>query len=249
LFAATIAIAAAAALGPRGALAQSTNQLGAWDGLMLSPVGAVAPVARGPAGLAPGANELTLRYGRWSYDSDDAIHDSFGLTWTRGVRFAHAELSVTGAYELVECPTCTAWASGEISAQTTLLSHGLSDAARRSVQTGLALKLSVGGAKYLGAEASTAGSAAITVPLALALPIGKSSQFNASLVPGFGFGHVTGTDFGAGGFLPMTGAAVSWSMSRLSVNVGAQRVFISGGPTQVGAALSYKLGSATRTTP
>ncbi len=248
-FLALFALTIAATLAPLSAVAQSTNQLGAWDGLMLSPIGAVAPVARGPGSLAPGANEISLRYGRWSYDSDDAIHDTFGITWTRGIRFAHAEISITGAYALVECPTCSAWASGEVSAQSTLLGRTIANADYTSVQTGLAVKLSLGGAKYLGAEASTAGSATVTVPLDITFPLWRSSHLSAMLVPGLGFGHVTGTDFGAGGFLPMTGAAFSWTVARVSLNVGAQRVFLSGAPTQVGAAISFRLGSAKQAAP
>jgi hypothetical protein len=56
---------------------------------------------------------------------------------------------------------------------------------------------------------------------------------------------VTGSDFAAGGFLPMIGAAVSWTVaSRVGVNVGVQRIVIAGGPTQIGAALSWKLRAA-----
>jgi hypothetical protein len=43
----------------------------------------------------------------------------------------------------------------------------------------------------------------------------------------------------------MIGAAVSWTVaSRFGVNVGVQRIVIDGGPTQIGAALSWKLRAA-----
>jgi hypothetical protein len=244
---ASMTVIAVVCIGSRTSLAQSTNQLGAWDGLMLSPAGALAPVAHAPGDLPAGATELSLRYGRWTYDSDDAVHDNVGLTWLRGLGFAHAQLSITGMYEAVECPTCSGWASGDVTVESTLWTHHAASEGLRHPETEIGLRFSVGGARYLGAEASTAGSAALTVPLNISVPLWGTSLMCASLFPGYGFGHVTGADIGAGGFLPILGAAVSLTVtSRLAVNVGAQRVFIAGGPTQLGAALAFKLGRLTR---
>lgn len=232
-------------VGPRETAAQSVNQIGAWDGLVLSPVGALTPVARDPGDLAPGGNELSLRYSRWSYDPDDAVHDDLGVTWSHGLGIARAQLSLTGAYELVECPTCSGWVSGGLDVQSTLWDHGFARTDRRPIRMGIGVRVSLGGAKYLGPEGSTAGSAAVTVPIDIGLPLLRASSLCASIAPGFGYGHVTGSDFAAGGFLPMIGAAVSWTVaSRVGVNVGVQRIVIAGGPTQVGAALSWKLRAA-----
>src|ERR1035437_6014666 len=56
--------------------AHSANQLGAWDGLILSPAGASPPVAAAPGGIARGAALLPLLYGRWLYAAEDAVHDN-----------------------------------------------------------------------------------------------------------------------------------------------------------------------------
>ena len=185
-------------VGPRETAAQSVNQIGAWDGLVLSPVGALPPVADDLGDMTSGVNELLLRYGRWRYDSDDAVHDNLGVTWSHGLGIARAQLSLTGAYELVECPTCSGWVSGGLDVQSTLWDHGFARTDRRPIRMGLGVRVSLGGAKYLGPEGSTAGS-----------------------------------------------AAVSWTVaSRVGVNVGVQRIVIAGGPTQVGAALSWKLRAA-----
>jgi hypothetical protein len=233
-----------ASISSRSALAQSTNELGAWDGLVLSPVGALAPIAHAPGDLPAGMNEIALRYGRWTYDSDDAVHDNIGLTWSRGLGFAHARLSLTGMYEAVECPTCSAWAAGDVTLESTIWHHGTSTAASHHALADAGVRFSLGGAKYLGAEASTAGSAALGFPLDASFPLWGSSSLCASLIPGYGFGHVTGADYGAGGLLPMLGAAVAVTLtSRLALDFGAQRVFIAGGPTQLGAAISIKLGA------
>jgi hypothetical protein len=230
-------------VGPLEAAAQSTSELAAWDGLTLSPVGELAPVARHTGDWTQGSSELALRYGRWRYDPDDAVHDNIGLTWSRGIGFARAQLSITGTYEMIECPTCSAWASGAVELQSALWDHHLGSEGRRPTRMGIGLRMSLGGAKYLGADASTAGSAAVTVPIDIELPFRRTSSLCASIVPGFGYGHIASPEAGAGGFLPMIGAAISWTVTtRIGVDVGVQRVIIDGGPTQVGAALSLKLG-------
>lgn len=238
------------AVGSRGTAAQSAGQLGAWEGLTLSPVGALAPVARDPGDIVSGVHELTLRYGRWRYDADDAVHDNIGLMWSHSIGFAKTKISVTGVYELVECPTCSAWRMGGVDLQSTVWDHGFAVAAGRTMRTAVGLRLSVGGAQYLGAEASTSASAAITMPIDIALPLMKSSVLCASIVPGFGYGRISSTDLAESGVLPMIGAALAWTITtRLGVDLGMQRVIITGGPIQIGAAVSLKLGSLHHVQP
>ncbi len=227
---------------PGRASAQSVGQTAAWDGLTLSPVGALAPLARVPGDLTTGGSDFSIRYGRWRYDPDDAVHDSFGLTWARRLRFAHARLEITGAYALVECPTCSGSVIGGLDLEWALAQHGARDTSGNSVRTSLGLRASLGGARGIGADPSTAGSTAITLPMNLALPLGRRSSVTFSIQPGFGYGHISNIDFGAGGVLPMFGAAISIHAGpRVALHVGMQRVIIDGGPTQVGAGLSWRL--------
>jgi len=229
---------------PGEAAAQSARQLGAWDGLVLSPAGSLAPVARDPADAGSGAGELLLRYGRWRYDSDDAVHDNIGLTWSHALGFARARVEVTGAYQLVECPTCSAWEMGGIDLESTVWSHAFGSARGRPVDAGAGLRLSLGASQFLGSQATTTRSVALTVPVALALPVGTASSLSASIFPGVGYGRIASADLTESGFLPMIGAAVAWSITqRMGVDVGMQQVVIAGGPIQVGAAFSLKLGS------
>jgi hypothetical protein len=231
-------------VGPRQAAAQSASQLGAWDGLMLSPVGALAPVARDPGAIASGANELSLRYGRWRYDVEDAVHDNIGLTFTHSFGFARTQVALTGVYGLVECPTCSGWELGGVDLQSILWNWGFAGAHGRPITAGVGLRVSLGGARNRGPDASTAVSAAIAVPIDIALPFKKTSSLCASIVPGFGFGSIASTDVAESGFLPMIGAAVAWNItSAFGVDLGVQRIIIVGGPTQVGAALSWRFGS------
>jgi hypothetical protein len=231
-------------VGPRQAAPQSASQLGAWDGLMLSPVGALAPVARDPGEMASRGNELSLRYGRWRYDADDAVHDNIGLTWSHSLGFAKSLLSLTGAAGLVECPTCSAWELGGVDLQSTLWDRTFAGAHGRPITAGAGLRASVGGARYRGSDASSAVSAAIAMPIDIALPLSEAASLCASIVPGFGFGRIEGTDLAESGMLPMVGAAVAWTLtSNLGLDLGVQRIVIAGGPTQLGAALSWRFGS------
>jgi hypothetical protein len=238
---------AALALGwaawPLEAVAQSANQLGAWDGLMLSPIGAFSPLAGDPRDVAKGADVLTLRYGRWLYDAEDAVHDNVGLAWSHSLGFARTRLTLTGAYGLVECPSCSTLLIGGIDLQSTLLTRTIGAHSGRPAAAGVGLRVSFGGGRELTTSASTASSAAFAVPLDVAVPFGKTSRVNVSLVPGFGFGRTASADLTESGFLPMLGAALAWTVtSTLAVDFGVQRVFIAGGPTQLGGALSLKLG-------
>jgi hypothetical protein len=224
------------------AAAQSPNPNGARDGLVLSPVGALAPMARAPVTAGASRDEIEIRYGRWRYDPDDAIHDNIGLTWTHRLNFARSRLSLTGAYSLVECPTCSAWASGAVELESTLWEYGDAAEAPRPFRSAVSLRMNVGGAHYLGPEPSTAGSSAIVLPMTFGVALGRWSTLRASIEPGFGYGHVTGEDFASGGFLPMIGGAGSLTAGpRVAVNFGVQRVMLAGAPTVVGAGLSWKL--------
>jgi hypothetical protein len=245
-----MALASVLGLGPLRGAAQSAGQLGAWDGLILSPIGALAPVARDPGYSASGVDELLLRYGRWRYDSEDAVHDNIGLTWAHSLGFARTEVAITGAYQLVECPTCSAWAIGGVDLRSTLWTRDVAPVSGRMVRTAVGLSVSMGGARYLAAEASTSVSVAATLPIDVAFPLAKTSTLCASIVPGLGFGRITGADVAESGVLPMIGAAIAWTATpRIGVDVGLQRIIIAGGPIQVGAAISLKMGSGGRSRP
>ncbi len=234
----------ACALGARRAAAQSAGQIGAWDGLMLSPVGALTPVAHDPGEVSAGAREISLRYGRWHYDADDAVHDNFGVTWTYHFGFARSQLSLTAAYGLTECPTCSGWVMGGVELQSGLWSHSVATTWGRPATLGVEVRGAAGGARYRGTDAASAFSFAAAVPLELSLPVFSSSRVTASIVPGAGYGRIVGVDVVQGGVLPLIGASVGLTItSRFSVNLGVQRILLAGTPTQLGTALSWNFGN------
>ena len=116
-----VAVCAVCAVAPRTIAAQTTDQLAAWYGLMLSPVGAVAPIANDPALAGLPGSTLSVRYGRWRYDVDDVVHDNIGLTWSRRFAFLRTEIAVTGAYQLDECRLCSGWEMAGVSLRSTVV--------------------------------------------------------------------------------------------------------------------------------
>jgi hypothetical protein len=236
-------LVAVSGAGPRTAAAQTASQLGAWDGLMLSPVGALAPLARGPGSADRRSTELSLRYGRWQYNADDAVHNTIGLTLSHDLGFASAQVALTGAYLLVACSNCSNWRLGGIDLRSTFWNQDFAGETGRPITTGIGLRASVGGARYGGAERSTAGSAAISLPIDFAFPVSKRSEFCASIVPGFGFGRIASTDLVESGYRPMIGVALAWTFTAtFGIDLGMQRVVITGGPVQLGAGFAWKLG-------
>lgn len=228
----------------RRAAAQSASQLGAWDALMLSPAGALTPVAHDPGEVAPGSHELSLRYGRWRYDADDAVHDNIGLTWTYHFGFRRTILAITAAYGLVECPTCSGWMMAGVDLQSAAWSHDFVRASGRPVSVGVELRGSLGVARYRGAGAPSALSSSLVIPVAVSLPVLRASRITLSFNPGLGFGEISGESSSEGTVLPLLGAAMGWSVtSRLSINLGLQRVVLQGGPTQLGTAVTWTFGS------
>jgi hypothetical protein len=63
-----------------------------------------------------------------------------------------------------------------------------------------------------------------------------------SLMPGVGIGRFSSVDETAYGTRPTLGAALAWSLrSGVVIDMGLQRVYIDGGPTQAGAGLSWRM--------
>ena len=141
------------------------------------------------------------------------MHDNIGLAWSHSFGFARTRMTLTGAYGLVECPSCSSLAIGGIDLQSTLLVRSIAGWNVRPIAAGVGLRLSLGGGSELSSAATTASSAAIALPIEIALPFRRNSLLSASLVPGFGFGRTASADLSESGFLPMLGAAISWTIT------------------------------------
>lgn len=222
--------------------AQSESDLAAWNGLMLSPVGALPPTAHDLVDANSARNELSVRYGRWRYDLADAIHNNTGVTLSHRLGFASTGVGITGAYLSLSCKACSSWALGGVDVQSTFWRYALADMPWRSLSASLGVRASIGGARSLGIGHATAVSAAAAVALGIGFPFIRNSRLSASVLPGFGFGRIASVDETANGTRPTLGGAVAWmSASGIGVDIGIQRIVIAGGPAQIGLGLSWGL--------
>jgi hypothetical protein len=220
------------------ASAQSASELGAWDGLVLSPIGALAPIARVAEDRDARQSDLWLRYGRWRYNVDDAIHNNAGVTFFRRPGSGSTELGITAAYLSLSCPTCASWLSGGVSLQSTFRRVELVDGRWRT----LGVRVDIGGARYLGEGHTTAASAAAAAVFNGGIPFIRHSHLSVELSEGFGIGRIAYVDGIDGGMRPTLGAAVAWTFeSGLAVNFGMERIVLADAPPQIGMGLSWRM--------
>jgi hypothetical protein len=223
--------------------AQSAGDVAAWDALVLSPVGALPPLARTAATGDSTRTELTFRYGRWRFDVDDAIHNNMAITLSRNLGFANTELALTGAYLSQSCSLCSSWASAGIDLQSTLWHHSFPGDSLVRTETGiLGVRAAFGGARYLGDGHAMAMSMAGAVAVGIDLAFARNSHFSVTVMPGFGVGRIVSVDETAYGTRPMFGAAAAWKFrSWPALNFGMEKVFLTDGPIQIGTGLSWRI--------
>jgi hypothetical protein len=225
-----------------GALsAQTASQLAAWAGLTLSPTGSVSPLARDPLFAGVPGSSVSARYGRWQYDADDAVHDNFGLTWSRRFAYRRTELSLTGAYTLVECGTCSAWQMVGVGLRSTIYRRVAASDPEHAMRFGAAVTMNLGYATFKGAGRASTFSVVSELPLEASFPLYGTSSFRVTLLPGLGYGTISSDGRTDGGIIPIYGGALGWAPSRrFAINVGIQRPVIPRSTAQVGVAFSWE---------
>ena len=240
----TLPAVAALLVGAAPLQAQTGKQLAAWDALMLTPVGALTPTAHDPAPVAAGAQEIAVRYGRWKFDADDAIHDNVGFMWSRHLAFLHSTFSAVAGYAMIECHSCDGWVMGGADLRTELWHGDVAEIVDRPVTVGAGLRVAAGSAAYRGTGTGFASSLSAVVPLDASVPIGRSSRLLTSFVTGLGYGSLSGETTRSAAVLPIVG----WSLAffpgtHLGFNAGWQRVLLVNTPSQFGVALSWSFGT------
>ncbi len=224
---------------PRPIAAQSLADLAAWDALVVTPVGALPPRAR--VFETPAPKELAIRYGRWRYDIDDAIHNDFGVTVARDVNLVRGSVAVTAAYLSLSCGTCEAWVTTGAEVQSTVLSRRISADSGPELNGTLGLRLNGGMARFLGDGHATAFSASGSAVIGIAGPWIEGTEIGMALMPGIGIGRFSSVDETAYGTLPILGAAAALELRHgVVIDVGFQRIYIDGGPTQFGAGFAWR---------
>jgi hypothetical protein len=219
---------------------QSQSDLAAFNAMIVAPFGALPPVADDNGRPVPDAESVSMSYGRWRYNIDDAIHHNVGGTLAHRIGGSATSLSITGAFLSLSCD-CAGWTSAGVSMKSRLLSTRFAGGTTSYAAGHADLELTAGGARYAGDGHASGYATAASLDLGASVRMHGGSRFAVSIVPGIGLGHFSSADLADGGFRPLMGAAIGWRSSRaLSIDFGVRRVFLSGGPTQVGATVSLR---------
>jgi hypothetical protein len=229
------------------ARAQTLSDQAAWFGIMLSPTGALPPIARNGSDGDPWPSELTLRVGYWRYDINDVGHDNYGLTYGRRFGAAHTVVALTGAKMILNCEGCDSWILGGVDVQSTLLDRHFAGNPERPWVTSLGLRETFGGARSTDATHANAVSYSAALVLGLDVPTVRGSYVRASFSPGYGYGRFISPDLTDRGYLPTIGGGLAWTSAwGVGFSLGYQRVIMSGAPASGGLGLTWHFGSHGR---
>lgn len=219
-------------------MAQADSDRAAWNAMMVSPIGALVPLARDPLDDDARQPKVWIRYGRWRYDADDAIHNNIGVTVFQPIDLPlpASELALTAGYVSLSCSMCPPWVTGGASVSSTFWQDG--EIGERLSSIGI--RADVGGAHYRGSSQTSAVSFASTMVVNFGAPMTETWHFSTTLAPGVGMGRIALADGVHHGIRRTLGGALSLiHRSGLALNVGLQKIMIAHGPTEIGAALGW----------
>ncbi len=238
---------AAGAAAPAALGAQSERALVAWNALMLTPIGALPPLAPDVLSRAGAAAPLTvaLQYGTWRYNVDDVAHYNAGLTVARRLGSGSTQVLATGMVITPPCSSCSSWAAGSLEVRSTLLRGAL----RRDAGTdpdgrasgALGVRVAAAAARYQGTTYAAARSAAAALAIGGKLRVTRGIRLTAAVLPGLGFGSLTSEDEVGRGLRTTFGTTFGAELGRhVAVDASTQRIYLAGGPTQMGLAVAWR---------
>ena len=213
------------------AAAQEGRDVAAYLALIWSPVGALPPIVQGVDVGAPVSG--SLRFGRLSYGAGGDTFHNLGATIELPVS-PGARTSVTIARAASDCAGCDPALGAAVDVELVVGSWpGRVGEVSVTFEPGLGFALGTGDLDY-SLFTATAG-----LPVALRT-VGAVSVM-PYLVPGFGYGMVSGAEDSRGGMRAMLGGGVrvQWARSRIGALAGFQKVFVSGGATLFGVGLTW----------
>ena len=232
LLAVLAALASLAAARP--AAAQDFGDIAAFVGLVTTPVGSLPPLPLTPP-IADGAvpPRFDLRYGRWKFDGDDAAQHTVGA----GLRFGAGggQGSLTASY--MTCDGC----DGAVGLGLELTAALVQPTGGQSSAFSVGVRPSLGVARSFGDAEGTSYSASLGLPIGLHVRSAGGAEFVPFVIPGFGYGGVSGDGESESGtrFMLGGGVGVANLSGGLGVHVGFQKIFLEDAPTQFGVGLSF----------
>lgn len=229
-----VALVAAVA---RPAAAQSIHDFVAWGAMMSSPYGALAPtVTRAmTGGTATGHSSFELRYGHWGLDAADiGVH-------TGGIGARVGAVGFVVGYQ--GCSGCDGGEiMGGIDYEAMLLKRTLTADNSQSLFT-VGLRPTLGLGHNVGSDGNaTAIVAAMDLPIAVSVPVGKTAKMVPFVAPGYGVGAVRvdgDSENGTRGALAFGVGLVDLAPG-LGLNVGWRKIFLQDAPMTIGLGLTLE---------
>jgi hypothetical protein len=208
---------------PARASAQDVGDFAAYIALNFTPLGGLVPLP--PATSGAGGSAFVLRYGNLDLgDGDGSLHN-FALGGDFAVGRGRLGLTLGGT----TCDGCDGNFMGGLDYSQVLTQNVLT----------VALRPAVGFSKPSDGD-GTALSLGLSLPVGAELSGATGPVFMPYIVPGIGFGRVSGDDDSESGTRPMLGGGVAIAnrQSTLALHLGFQKVFIEDGDMTLGLGLS-----------
>lgn len=217
--------------------AQSINDFAAWLAMMSTPYGTLPPVVtRRMAGQSSGiaaTSSFEVRYGHFAFDNEsDAVHIG-GI----GARFG--ALGLVAGYE--GCSGCDGALMIGADYEGVVAQQLLTGNGARSLFT-LGLRPSVGFGRSLGSGPDASSiTAAVDMPVSVAVPVGATARMVPFVAPGYGVGALRGGGESESGTRASIGFGVALVdlAPGLGINLSWRKVFLDQAPTTIGVALTF----------
>ena len=209
--------------------AQSEGDFWAYLALTLTPTGGFAPLASAAGVGGPASGAFSLRYGQIGED-DDPLHH---IGVTADLPAGSGRLGLTAGAQA--CAGCDALIMLGADWTTPLVERAMADG-----RMGVGLMTAIGAGIPTAEEADAfLLSASLGVPVSLVAGAADGLQVVPFLTPAIGLGVITGSDSEAG-IRPMLGGGLGLiSRAGFGVTAGFQKVFIDGGETVIGLAITF----------
>jgi len=216
------------------AAAQSLGDIAAYVALAATPTAGVAPIARPWMSIASQRGVgVDAQWGHMSVEG--ASINTFTGGVTVPIASGRGDVGISAGYFSPSCDggSCDGnFVAGGVAEGRVLQSQ------MQSATFTLGLSGRVGFAKPSG---GSLWSASVGAPLSLAIGGASGLQVVPFITPAFGWGHASGGGVSESGSRLMLGGGIGLlsASSGLGFNVGAQKVFIDGGKTVIGAGFSW----------
>lgn len=215
--------------GPTRASAQDESDFAAYVALNFTPLGAFVPLPP-PANAARGS-AFVFRYGNLDLGSgsDGSLHN-FAIGGDFSTGRGRMGLTLGGT----TCDGCDGNIMAGLDYTATLTQNAVS----------VAIRPALGFSKPLEGD-GTALTFGLSLPVGAELSGATGPVFTPFIVPGIGFGRISGDDDSESGMRPMLGGglAISGRQSAFAVHVGFQKVFIDEGEMSFG--LGFSIGRSS----